>query len=263
MPFFALYLPVIYLYLKGAGVVLHLGVLAALVLLARTTGTGSLEFLGYLLNGVAFGYVFAWSFQKGLPVFYSLLLSLLPGLVFLTLCTEVPVYRVAYGAILTDAARLVDGKFGLPALSPELLSLQRDWLFPAGEIIKDAVTVFLLALIFYRAAGRTRPMFSGFTVPEGFIWALAAGLTAALAGWGGHAVNLWLVTAGLLYALGGFAVIRLFYERIGKSRFAEWFFYLVQPGLLFVPVVVIGLLQTWLGFRGRIENWETPGNAGQ
>jgi hypothetical protein len=260
MPLFAVYLPVIYLFLKRTGIPLHLAMVAFLVLVAKTSGLRSLEFLGYLLNGVVFGYLFAWSYRRRLPIFHCFALSLLPGLLFLTLCTEVPSYHQAYTAMMAEGTRLLDGKFGLPAMTPELEALQRDWLFPAGEIFKDALTVLLLAWLFARSAGRERPRFSEFEVPDGFIWALAAGLLLALSGRGGRVSDYWLMIVALSYILGGFAVVRLFYEHIGRSRFAEAFFYLVQPFLMFVPVVVIGLLQTWLGFRKRIQSWQPPKN---
>jgi hypothetical protein len=174
----------------------------------------------------------------------------------MALCAEVPTYHREYVSLISQAAKLIDGKFNLPPMQAELEAFQRNWLFPAGELLKDALTVFVLALLFFRLADRDKPRLSDFAVPEGFVWALAAGLLFAISGWFRQAGNYWLMAAALCYILGGFAVVRLYYERVGKSRFAEWLFYIVQPGLLFAPVFLLGLFETWLNFRGRIDNWD-------
>jgi hypothetical protein len=254
MPLFLIYLPIIYLGLKRPGPLLHLSVAAFLVLIGRKAGFTSLEFLSYVLNGAVFAYVFAQLFQRKFSLFYVLLFSLFTELAFMVLCDPVPVYRTAYREVIATPTAFVTERLGLKQPVPAYDALQWGVLLPLSELLKHVLTTLVLAFVFWRFARREKPRLSDFAVPDWFIWALAAGLFLTIYKAAGAAGLYILMSVLIFYALGGIAIVRLFFERMGPPKFGELLFYVLQPGLLFLPVVSIGVMETWWNFRERIQN---------
>jgi hypothetical protein len=259
MPLFLIYLPLIYFGLKDRRFYLHGGAAVFLIMAGRKAGFDSLEFLSYVLNGVVFAYVFTHLFKRKYTLFYILLFSLLTELAFMLICEYVPVYRTAYRGLIAAATALLTKQLGMAQPTALYDSLQWNVLLPLSEIIKNVLTTLVLTLLFYRVTVREKPRISDFALPDWFIWVLAGGLLLTIYKVIGVAGSYILMAAGIFYALAGIAIIRLFFERMGSSRIGETLFYLVQPGLLFLPVLSIGVMETWWDFRKRIMALEVAG----
>jgi hypothetical protein len=253
MPLFLIYLPIIYLGMKNRGWLTHIAVALFLVLVGRKAGFTSLEFLSYVLNGAVFAYVFTQMLKRKSPLFYVLFFSLLSELAFMVLCDTVPLYRNAYREVLAATTAFVTERLGLKQV-PAYDTLQWNILLPLSELFKHILTTLVLAFLFWRLAKRERPRLSEFSIPDWFIWVFAGGLFLTIYKVAGPAGMYVLMSVLIFYALGGIAIVRLFFERMGPPRFGELLFYVVQPGLLFLPVVSIGVMQTWWNFRERIQN---------
>jgi hypothetical protein len=255
MPLFVIYLSVIYLFLRRQAL-LYVLTLIALVWLGRHYGFQSLVFLRYLLNGFVFGYVFAHAMKRRYDLFYVMLFSVVPELVFLTLCTLVPHYRQALAEVVAATFQMINSRLEVPSGIGAMTLSQASFLFPLAELLKHVITVFILSFIFYRAVSRERPKFSSFIIPDWFIWVLASGLVLALLKIQETLGLYIIITAVILYLFNGIAIVRLFFTRAGNPRLAEFLFYLLQPGFFFIPLLFLGVFQTWIDFRKKIIAWE-------
>jgi hypothetical protein len=254
MPLFLIYLPIIYLGMKYWGPLLHVAVAVFLVLIGRKAGFTSLEFLSYVLNGAVFAYVFSQLFRRKFSLFHVLFFSLLTELAFMVLCDTVPVYRNAYREVIAATTAFVTGRLGLKQPIPAYNALEWSVILPLSELLKHVLTTLILAFLFWRLARREKPRLSDFAIPDWFIWVFAAGLFLTVYKIAGTAGLYILMSVLIFYALGGIAIVRLFFERIGPPKTGELLFYVLQPGLLFLPVVSIGVMQTWWNFRKRIRD---------
>lgn len=264
MPFFAVYLPLIYLFLKDKKGLLALAAAAvSLVVLGRAVDAGSLTFLQFALDGFLYAAIFALLYRKGFPLFTVVAASMVPQLVLAFLCQTDPGYRKAYDEMINFSLNFVSRRMGMEAPAGLMEQWSRDILFPMGEFSQHMVVTCVLLYLFAGTAGRPRPSLSAFTAPDGFVWVFAGALALALFqdGIAGKAASLMLIATGLLYLLNGIAIVRLFFLRVKGSRTAEAVFYIVQPGLLFMPLLFLGLFETWFSFRKRILSIEIPQNT--
>ncbi len=256
MPLFLIYLPIIYLGIKNRNMLQHGAAAVFLVVAGRKAGFDSLEFLSYVLNGVVFAYIFTQLYKRRFTLFYILLFSLVSQLAFMLLCDYVPVYHKAYREIIDATTAFLTSRLHMAQPTPAYDMLQWNVLLPLSEIMKNMVTTLILTFIFYRVAEREKPKLCDFAIPDWFVWVLATGILLSIYKFTGTAGPYILMSALTFYALGGIAIIRLFFESMGTSRIGEMLFYIVQPGLLFMPVVSIGVMETWWGFRKRIKEME-------
>jgi len=226
-------------------------------IVAVRQGWASLDALQYGLNGVTFGLFFAWTLGKRLPFFYVLLAGFIPGALFFGLC-ETVWYRQEYQEVLKELFAYFTSTAGaqLSGYRVEYSDFVR--FVPISESFRILMVTVLLAFVFYRFAGRSRPRISRFRVPDWFAWVLITGLTLQLTGILKPAGYYLLVVSVLFYLCNGVAVIRLFFERWGNAYLIEALFYAVQAVLFLVPLLLIGVLETWLNMRGKLAHSHDP-----
>jgi len=254
MPLFLVYIPLIALGLKSAGFWFHGTAVVMLAVLGRSAGFGSLEFLSYALNGVAFAYAFAYGLRKGYSLFHIVLLCTMTELIFMGVCEVVPVYRTEYVSLIKTTSDMAMKALKLPATDSALTAFQWKYILPMSELFKAMLTSFLLSVLFSKLAGREKFRIADFEVPNWFSWVFALGLFLSIYRVAGQTGFFLLAGSALFYLFNGVSIVRKFCTKTVQSKLTEGLFYVVQPGLLFIPVFAIGLLETWWDFRLRIES---------
>jgi hypothetical protein len=260
MPLFVIYLSLIFLRLKRQRFLFWAAAGLFLLFALKSEGWRSVAFLRYALNGVAFGCLVALGLRRPWGLFGIVLLALLPEWLFLTLIQAVPSYERSFSDMMASAFNLINGRLGAPATLPDLETLQRYYLFPLADTIKHVLTTYILIRVFYRLAGRPKPALHQFAVPGGFIWVFSAGLLLSIVSGTPRTGFVVLASVLCMYILNGIAIVRLFFGRARGLRLGELLFYLVQPGILFLPLLSIGVLETWLDFRKKIKGSDKPAN---
>jgi hypothetical protein len=253
MPLFVIYLSLIFLWFKRQRLLFWAAAGLFLLFALKSEGWRSVVFLRYLLNGVAFGGLVALGLHRPWGLFGIVLLALLPEWLFLTLIQAVPFYERSFSDMMASAFNLINSRIGVPAALPGLEALQRHYLFPLADTVKHVLTTYVLIRVFYRVAGRPKPALHQFAVPGWFIWVFSAGLLLSIVSGAPGAGFAVLASVLCLYILNGIAIVRLFFGRARGFRLGELLFYLVQPGFLFLPLLSIGVLETWLDFRKKIS----------
>ncbi|OGS35539.1 MAG: hypothetical protein A2293_04795 [Elusimicrobia bacterium RIFOXYB2_FULL_49_7] len=254
MPVFLIALPIIALSIKDKRGLFTVAIaFGALALLSYFVDTGSLAFLQLSVNGVVFGLLFAFLLRRKVSAFTLLSVGLIPALMVQLFCEFDPTYGKAYQEMLTKGLSIAEQTFGLSGVPDGMSVFHKQYLFPLSELAGQAITLWVLSLLFSKMAGRTRPRLADIDAPHAFVLLLISGLGLAfLSGRGGRLGNYLLMVSFVLYVINGISVVRLFFSRVKGSRFLEGLFYLLQMGLFMMPLFLLGLLETWLSFRKRI-----------
>ena len=206
--------------------------------------------------------------QKGIGWWISGIISLTAGFLASGLGALVALKRSGVNTY-ADALKLVEPFFQRvsemnPAVKvePELLAQQ----IPSAVII-ILLLALGLGLVFERRVFSwlklPREIIASqlklleYRVPDYFIWIAMTAFLLTMVSFGGKAIAILAINivnvAIVLYFFQGLAVLEVFLNSIGAGWFTRVLTYIILVGQLLLVLSIIGLIDYWVDFRGRIR----------
>lgn len=103
-----------------------------------------------------------------------------------------------------------------------------------------------------------------YRVPDYFIWVAMIAFLLTMVSFGGKAIAILaaniLNVAIVLYFFQGLAVLEVFLNSIRAGVFTRILTYIILVGQMLLVLSVVGLIDYWVDFRGRIRRITTAGN---
>ncbi len=106
-----------------------------------------------------------------------------------------------------------------------------------------------------------------YRVPDFFIWVAMTAFLLTMVSFGGKAIAILAVNivnvALVLYFFQGLAVLEVFLSSMKVGTFARVLTYIILVGQLLLILSIVGLIDYWMDFRGRIRRMKIAGNNQQ
>lgn len=103
-----------------------------------------------------------------------------------------------------------------------------------------------------------------YRVPDYVIWVAMTAFLLTMVSFGGKAIAILAVNivnvAIVLYFFQGLAVLEVFLNSMRAGVFTRVLMYIILVGQLLLVLSIIGLIDYWVDFRGRIKKMTTAGN---
>jgi hypothetical protein len=130
-------------------------------------------------------------------------------------------------------------------------------LMPAIAVMSWLAAVYLSVLFERREASSLRPQLATFRLPDAFVWLAIGALLGSFGHFQGHGLQVLstnvLSVCALLFFFQGIAVVARSLEALRMTVFWQWaFIFLIVVQLAWL-VSIIGLVDYWFDFRGRLE----------
>ncbi|MFM6926848.1 MAG: DUF2232 domain-containing protein [Bdellovibrio sp.] len=104
-----------------------------------------------------------------------------------------------------------------------------------------------------------------YRVPDYFIWVAMTAFLLTMVSFGGKAIGILAVNivnvALVLYFFQGLAVLEVLLSSMRAGTFTRILMYIILIGQLVLILSIVGLVDYWLDFRGRIRRMKIPGNS--
>lgn len=104
-----------------------------------------------------------------------------------------------------------------------------------------------------------------YRVPDFFIWVAMIAFLLTMVSFGGKAIAVLAVNilnvAIVLYFFQGLAVLEVFLSSMKAGTFTRILTYIILVGQLLLILSIVGLIDYWVDFRGRIRRMKIPGNS--
>lgn len=128
---------------------------------------------------------------------------------------------------------------------------------PSIALISWMVALYLSILLDKQDASTLRPQLATFKVPDAFVWLMIGSLLGTFGNFSAHwvqavSINVLNVCV-LLFFFQGIAVVAKLLEKLRMGAFWQWAFMVLIIVQLFLLVSVLGLMDYWFDFRGRLE----------
>jgi hypothetical protein len=104
-----------------------------------------------------------------------------------------------------------------------------------------------------------------YRVPDFFIWVAMIAFLLTMVSFGGKAIAILAVNivnvALVLYFFQGLAVLEVLLNSMRAGTFTRVLVYIILVGQLVLILSIVGLIDYWLDFRGRIRRMSIPKNS--
>ena len=104
-----------------------------------------------------------------------------------------------------------------------------------------------------------------YRVPDYFIWIAMTAFLLTMVSFGGKATTILAVNvlnvSLVLYFFQGLAVLEVFLSSMRAGTFTRILTYIILIGQLLLILSIVGLIDYWVDFRGRIRRMKIPGNS--
>ena len=102
-----------------------------------------------------------------------------------------------------------------------------------------------------------------YRLPDYFIWVAMTAFLLTMVGFGGKAIAILAVNivnvAIVLYFFQGLAVLEVFLNSMRAGVFTRVLTYIILVGQLMLVLSIVGLIDYWVDFRGRLRRLKTAG----
>jgi hypothetical protein len=128
---------------------------------------------------------------------------------------------------------------------------------PSIVLISWMVSLYLSVLLEKLEVSTLRPQLGTFKAPDVFVWLMIGSLLGTFGNFEAHTLQVISINVlnvcVLLFFFQGIAVVARLLDKLRMGAFWQWAFMVLIVVQLFLLVSVLGLMDYWFDFRGRLE----------